>query len=295
LRTEFTATKLAFTRFGVRRAVKDEKKAAMAQAVDANPDDVSAAKKLLDTKHPAYKEVTSIFSRCKAYWKEITMPFPQDGIRLLRQDVLNEFQADMQRYRASLDQATAALNEVYCQMRYDARQRLGDLFDSADYPDTLDGAFEIRWEFPSIDPPDYLKNVNKRIWEEQRAIADARLNEAVMLAEQAFAAEFGELLSKLVDRLTPNEMGEQKTFRDSVITNLSEFMGRFRFLSVGSNAELEELIQRAKDVIEGKTADDLRKNAYTRELVKQEMTKLGESLESMLVDTPRRSIILEDD
>jgi hypothetical protein len=266
----------------------------MAKAVDANPDNVSAAKKLLDTKHPAYRKVTAIFSRCKAYWKEITMPFPQDGIRLLKQSVLSEFQADMQRFRQQLDQATAALNESYCKMREDAKKRLGELFDASDYPESLAGSFEIRWEFPSIDPPEYLKDVNKRIWDEQRAIADARLNEAVVMAEQAFAAEFAELLNKLVERLTPNELGEQKTFRDSVVNNLSEFMDRFRFLNVGSNAELEALIQRAKDVIGGKTADDLRRDGYVRETVKQEMTKLGESLESMLVDSPRRSIILED-
>jgi hypothetical protein len=239
--------------------------------------------------------VTRLFSQCRAYWKELTVPFPQDGVRLVRLDALEAFNKDMSRFRQQLDQAAAALDEVYYSLREDARHRLGDLFDSNDYPMSLSGAFEINWEYPSIDPPEYLRDVNKRIWEEQRNLANAKLTEAVALAEEAFVAEFTELLGKLVERLSPNELGESKTFRDSTVDNLKSFFDKFNFLSVKSNEDLERLVDKAKDVLEGKDADTLRTNGYVREVVKRDLAAVSEQLDALLVDTPKRSIILEDD
>jgi hypothetical protein len=33
------------------------------------------------------------------------------------------------------------------------RQRLGDLYNEADYPASLDGLFGMTWDFPSVEPP----------------------------------------------------------------------------------------------------------------------------------------------
>jgi hypothetical protein len=295
LRAEFTPTKLSFTKFGCKRAVKEENRKTMAKAVDADPDNVSAAKKLLDTSHPAYKAVTRIFSQCRAYWKTITVPFPQDGVRLVKLEVLGQFNDDMARFRQQLDQAAAALDEVYYSMRAAARHSLGDLFDESDYPMSLSGAFEINWEYPSIDPPEYLRDVNQRIWNEQREIANARMTEAVQMAEQAFAAEFGKLLGKIVERLTPNELGESKRFEDVTVENLKGFFDKFNFLSVGSNDDLERLVKQAQDILDGKDADTLRSDGYVREVVKRDLAAVSQQLDALLVDTPKRSIILEDD
>ena len=46
---------------------------------------LSAGKKLLDTRHPAFKAVTGVRSRLLAYWKGMTLPYPEPGIRLIRQ------------------------------------------------------------------------------------------------------------------------------------------------------------------------------------------------------------------
>jgi hypothetical protein len=295
LREQFTPTKLSFTKFGCKRAVKEESRKAMAAAVDADPDNVSAAKKLLDTTHPAYKDVTRIFSQCRAYWKTITVPFPQDGVRLVKLEVLSQFNDDMARFRQQLDQASAALDEVYYSIRKTARHDLADLFDESDYPMSLSGAFEINWEYPSIDPPEYLRDVNQHIWNEQREIANARMTEAVQMAEQAFAAEFGKLLGKIVERLTPNELGESKRFEDVTVENLKGFFDKFNFLSVGSNDDLERLVKQAQDILDGKDADTLRSDGYVREVVKRDLAAVSQQLDALLVDTPKRSIILEDD
>ena len=67
----------------------------------------------------------------------------------------------------------------------------------------------------------------------------ARFDEAVQLAEQAFASELTDLVEHLTERLTGRVDGKPKVFRDSTIENLIEFFRRFRQLNVRSNEELE--------------------------------------------------------
>ena len=44
-----------------------------------------------------------------------------------------------------------------CPLKSAARERLGSLFNDNDYPMTLSGLFEVTWDFPSVEPPDYLR------------------------------------------------------------------------------------------------------------------------------------------
>ena len=46
----------------------------------------AAGKKLLDTRHAAFKAVTSVRSRIQSFWKGLSLPYPEPGLRLIRQD-----------------------------------------------------------------------------------------------------------------------------------------------------------------------------------------------------------------
>ena len=60
LRTTMAAVRVAFTWFGVQKSLTREQKALAAEAFDAEGGFLSAAKKLLDTKHPAFRAVTAV-------------------------------------------------------------------------------------------------------------------------------------------------------------------------------------------------------------------------------------------
>ncbi len=88
LRTTMAAMRLSFTWFGVRRALSDAQKARAADAFGAEGEFLSAGKKLLDTKDPAYRAVSSVRSRAVAYFRAHSLPYPEPGIRLIRQEAL---------------------------------------------------------------------------------------------------------------------------------------------------------------------------------------------------------------
>ena len=131
----------------------------------------------------------------------------------------------------------ANLDRHYGELKQAAAERLGSLFNPADYPETLVGLFGVAWDFPTVEPPDYLVRLSPGLYEQERARVAARFEEAVRLAEQAFLDEFARLVAHLTERITgAGEDGTPKVFRDSAVGNLREFFERFRALNVRSNA-----------------------------------------------------------
>ena len=294
LRLEAAAVRVSFTWFGVRRALTPQQRAEAADQFGAAGEYVSAAKKLLDTRHPAYRAVTAVRGRVLGCWRGATLPYPEPGVRLIRQDQVEQFNRDLATFRSQLQQAVEGLEEQYGELKEAARSRLGGLFNPGDYPESLLGLFDLSWDFPSVEPPAYLQQLSPRLYEQEAARAAARFEEAVRLAEQAFTAEFGQLVSHLTERLSGGGEGgggERKVFRDSAVANLAEFFARFRQLNVRSSPQLDELVEQARLAVRGVGAQDLRDSDALRQQVAAQLSAVQATLDQMLVDQPRRRIL----
>jgi hypothetical protein len=101
----------------------------------------------------------------------------------------------------------------------------------------------------------------------------------------------GELVEHLVERLSTDEGGKQKTFRDSTITNLDEFFSRFHQLNIGSNEELSQLVDQAQSVVRGVEPQRLRDNDTLRQQITTQMSAVQASLDGLMIDRPRRNIL----
>jgi hypothetical protein len=291
LRQDAAAVRVSFTWFGVRKALTTEQRNQAAESFGAESDFLSARKKLLDTKHPAYREVTAIKGKMMAYHKSVSLPFPEPGMRLLRRDRLDAFQHQMEDFREELQDAVLRLQDRYQELKDSARQRLGHLFSEADYPASLEGLFAVEWDFPNVEPPGYLMQLSPELFEQEKQRVAGRFQEAVQLAEQAFVGEFAKLVSHLTERLSSAPGGDKKVFRDSAISNLVEFFGRFKDLSVGSNEQLETLVGQAQRLVQGVEPNDLRVNDRLRQQIATQLSRVQSSLDGMLVDQPRRRIL----
>ncbi len=292
LRRSTAAVRVSFTWFGTRKAVSTSQRDQMAAEFDADGQFLSAGKKLLNTKHPAFKALTSIKTETRAFWISNTLPFPEDGIRLLKQSAIDDFEANMRAARDDLAIAVVTLGNHYREIREEARQRLGSLFDPSDYPATLEGLFAVTWDYPSVEPPDYLMELKPALYEAERQRVAARFDEAVRLAEEGFTTEFAAVVAHLCERLSGTDAdGKPKVFRDSAVTNALDFFQRFKSLNVSSNAQLDALVEQARDAVQGVQTKDLRKSAGVRATVAEQLAAVREQLDTMVVDRPRRRII----
>ena len=291
MRLTMCATRVSFTWMGVRKSLSADHTATAADQFEAEPKFVSARKKLLDTNHPKFKAVTAIKGQIQQYWKSLTLPYPEAGIRLIKHIDLQSFQIQMERFQQELRNAVQELDHHFEELKRAAQARLGQLFDPYDYPANLWAQFQVTWDFPSVEPPDYLRRLNPELYEREcRRVAD-RFDQAVELAENAFIEEFHKLLSHLTERLSGDHDGKPKVFRDSAVDNLREFFQRFKNLNLRSNAELDAVIHEAECILDNIPARSLRQHDVLCREIAEELTSAQHTIDSILIDRPRRQLL----
>ncbi|TXT37026.1 MAG: hypothetical protein FD138_798 [Planctomycetota bacterium] len=291
LRSSTAAVRLSLRWFGVHKTLNAEQKAEAAEAFGATGDSLSAGKKLLDTRHPAYRAVNNTRGRIQSMWKGLSLPYPEPAIRLIRRDDIERLHTELTSLRLELADAVEQLDRRYAELRTAAQQRLGRLFNLSDYPASLRGLFAVEWDFPSIEPPDYLRQLNPELYEQECRRVAARFDEALQMSEQAFVAELSQLVAHLTERLSGTDDGKPKVFRDIVVSNLTEFFERFRRLNVRSNEQLDTLVSQVEDLVNGVQPQSLRENQVLRQVITAELSQLQPVFDGLLVDRPRRNIL----
>lgn len=291
VRNNFIACRVKFKWFGTNKSLTADQKTRAAESFGADSAAISAAKRLIDTKHTSFRCLTSIKSQINRFWRDSSLPYPESGIRLIRNDAVDDFNSSLLEFKGQLEAGVADLNLHFSDLKEAARVRLGSLFNHADYPSSLLDEFDVSWDFPSVDAPDYLRRLSPEIYRRECERVRSQFSNAVDLAEQMFQNQLAELVEHLIERLSADESGKQKTFRDSTITNLDDFFSRFRQLNIGSNEELSQLVDQAQSVIRGVEPQRLRDNDKLRQHIAAKMSVVQASLDGMTIDRPRRNIL----
>ncbi len=124
LSTTMAAVRVSVIWLGVRKTLTPEQKAEAAEPFGTDARFLSAGKRLLDTSHPAYKAVTAVRGRIIAFWRAMSLPYPEAGIRLIRQDRIDDFAMKMRELQQELADGVATLDRHYSEPKTTARQRL---------------------------------------------------------------------------------------------------------------------------------------------------------------------------
>lgn len=303
LKANMAAVRLSKSTWHLSRKLNHEQVTKAASEFQADPRFIGASKKLINPRTKKYRDCNAILGEARAYWKSVTIPFPEDGVRLIRRDHMAKFQETMNAFKAELLQAAQALQADYETIRGEAQQQLGELFNETDYPGDITDQFALKWEFPSIEPPAYLLEADPtgQLYAQQVALMEARLQESIALTEEAFTKTFHEMVTRLAERLKFGEVdpetGERKplVFHDSTVENLQAFFEQFKALNVGSSPDLDKLVEQAKQVIGDKAPGDIRKDVTLRQNMQVAMAELSGKLNQMMVARPIRQMSLLDE
>jgi hypothetical protein len=296
LRLETSAVRLQRGKWGVTKKLDKNQVEKAAEAFEADAKFLGASKKLINSRNKKYTACTKILARAVAHWKIVTIPYPDKGIRLIRRDRIEAFNEKLAEFETELAAAAIELDRAYQEIKDDAQEKLGELFRASDYPTGgVADLFKLEWDFPSIEPDAYLKQLSPKLYEQEQARIQSRFEEAVRLTEAAFAEQFQKLVSHLAESLQVGEDGKVKKFHASNVENLREFFERFRALNVGSNAELEHLIGQAQEIVGGVDATKLSKDVTERQSIQTAMSELAGKIDTLLVNKPLRAIDLSDE
>ncbi len=291
LQSATTAIRLHVRWPGVRKTLSQGQRRLAAGAFSADANVLSAGKKLFDTTHPVFRAVSAVKSKAVACWRGQTLPYVEPGVRLVKRETVATLESQLRETQSELKQSVKELDRCWSELVEQARQRLGDLFDVTDYSQSIADEFAITWDYPATTPPDYLRSVAPEIYQSECDRVRERFNEAVQIAEAAFAEELASLVSHLAERLSGESDGKPKVFRDTAVTNLHDFLERFRRLSIGTDESLEQLVGQAQSLITGVVPDELRQQESLRTRISNGLVRIEASLDGYMTDRPRRNII----
>lgn len=295
LRQDTLAIRYSCRKFGITKTLTLAQKERAASPFNANKNAISANKKIVNSANPLWKAVMSTMSGAEQYWKALTIPYPDRGIRLIRRDRLQEFRDRFSEYQIELGNRVYELQSGFSGIMLDAAERLGELYNKEDYPKDLSYSFEMIVEPISIEPPNYLKDLHPDLYRETQQRIAARFNASVSMAEAAFTQELQTIVSHLIERLSTNDGEKKKAFRNSAINNIIGFFDQFQTMNLGSSAELERLVGQAKNIVAGVNLDDLRENQGLAASIRGEMDKVKEQLDGMIIEKAGRAIRFEDE
>ncbi len=193
-----------------------------------------------------------------------TLPWKDNGDRLLTRDLMQPFMVEHGRLVGAFrDQVADFLENKYPQVLAQAEFRMGDLFNSDDYPraEELVPKFYANLDMDALTLPDNLKGILQDKNTEAAIVADA---------EAALAKRMSRAMTDVWTRLATTlghfaaKMSGDEIFRDSTVNNLNEIVELLPALNILNDPNLTQINQEIKDTIAGFEAKTLRKDTLQR-------------------------------
>src|ERR1700677_1219613 len=105
LRRIAAAVRVSLHWWGVHRALSPQQKEQVSAGYAADVRFLTAGKRIIDVRHEAFRKLTSIRTRLTQYWRGLTLPFTEPGVRLIRQSDIESFVHTLEGFREELVQA----------------------------------------------------------------------------------------------------------------------------------------------------------------------------------------------
>jgi len=219
----------------------------------------------------------------RALWEKSTLPYVEDGVRLLRKDGVEVFEAKMGEHAKELTRLAVEVQSARAEIIAEARVRRGKAFNLGDYPADLSSLFGLSWSYDVLTVPEALREVGGGAYAAEQARHAARLLGAVQLAEEAMMGELAGLLDRLSGQLAPPVGNERKPVTTAAVEGLRELCSTFA-MSLGWGADdLEDIAQEAGEAIAGVELNELRRNWQRRGEVREKLlavrARIGEPVE----------------
>lgn len=281
----------------VRRFGNVRKLSTEAVEVDADKAMLGAHKKLVDS--PELKAVAKLDSQILEFVYSRSLPslFKQ-GVYLVPIALVEELDARLEAFGTQRTDLVDAFCRAYPRLIEEAAGRLRAVFASGDYPpvEVIRQSFSLSWQYVNLGVPGSLQGVSRELFRKEQLKAQEQWEETLTEVRTLLRVQMQELVGRIAERLTgTGPDGKPRIFRDSMVSNLTDFLGVFDARNLSDDQELRQVVDLARRLITGVEPDTLRQSQTFRQIIGSGFTTLKEQLDGMMVDRPARLISFSDD
>ena len=256
--------------------------------VEVNSDAVESRmkhqKKLLDS--PELDAIRKADAEMRLRLDAKCLPYGE-GIRLIpaSPEAVEEIYSILTEYEILTRPALIdAFMAVYETQKEQARQELKELFSEADYPKAavMRSRFAFTYKLFSFAVPGKLKSLSPAIYKAEVEKAHQSIVEMANEVVLAMRAAAHELVSHLLDKLTPTADGKTKRLHATSITALTEFINNFDIRNVSDDTQLKSEIDKLREIMDGADVEKLRHSDNYKTEMHQKLAHVAEVLGTLV-------------
>ena len=209
------------------------------------------------------KSISACVNEARKQYYKRTLPWSDDGPRILSAAMYFEFMEVMQQQREQFEKLTAEFLRNYPYHREEAKRFLGGLFKDTDYPEPEELAKKFGFSL-TVNPLPHSADFRCDIGCEEVDKIKRQIEEQTRATLQtAVKAAFDRILDVAVryaDRLEKDD----GIFRDSMVENARELVEIMPKLNITNDPELTRLTEMVRDKLATHDPQTLRTNMGTR-------------------------------
>lgn len=212
-----------------------------------------------ETLHKIKKKVNEI----RAYHYRHTLPWSDNGPRVLPTDQYFDYMEDMQKFNAEYDALTKQFVEEYPFVREESKRMLGSLFDDEDYPSTDRIANKFGMDISILPMPtadDFRVTLAEDELEKVRQDIEQRTHATLMRTMNEVYDRVFKVLDSFIDRLEDQDT----VFRNSLVDNAHELVDLLPRFNLTQDPKLDEIAERMRESLLRHAPDDLRQDQAAR-------------------------------
>lgn len=206
------------------------------------------------------KKIEKYSAKCRAWNGTQTLPWMK-GIGLLPMENFFKYREQLATMEANFFALVDDFIAEYPRLKNDQAFKLGKWYKADEFPDveTLPRRFKFEYNFlPVPESGDFRINCEARIKADLQEQYEKMFSDKLAEAMRDPWDRLHTMLNRMTERLTDNEDGDRKIFRDSIVDNAVELCDLLTRLNVTKDPELEKARRMLEKAVTNTDVKDLR-------------------------------------
>ena len=234
----------------------------------------SVTKQLFSPRH--LKHIKSVRTSIGEYIWRHTLPWSEDGKRLLPADIFDDFQAKMEDFKHQWRVEVDDFMRRWDDMMYEAASEAGKMFDKNDYPSAEDAKKKFGFSISFMKVPDKkdfrIDIISKAAQAKIRKDIEAQVQGEVVAGKR----EILERIQYNMQHLASVLSDDKKQFRKSALQNAKEMSKLLKGLNITNDPAITDLEKTTTKMLDTLDADELLEKGKDEQ--KKAAEKVNESL-----------------
>lgn len=228
-------------------------------------------KNAIDVEAKTFKGVVTATSELRAKHYFYTLPWSQEGARILPAAMFEEYSQETRVLKAAFEKAVKAFVEDYPLLKAAASVELNGMYNAKDYPVNIAAKFGVDVVMmPLPAEEDFRVSLPDLALAEIKEGIRAEVSQSLQAAMRDPYERLYKHISRMVDRLSD----PKGHVHDTLVSGLAELCTVLPGLNIANDPQLDELRRRAERMIVNLTPQDLRDRPAMRRNVAREATQI---------------------